>query len=136
MQLQPEEIIKRPILLTESDPPHGNENQVIFEVSTRANKIQIKAPSKPVSGRRHQGSYQHRARQNEAHGSWVRKTPKLEKAVVTLKGDTIQFYDEPNNHGHQKYKPTSPSRRFYSSSDYSDITKSTPSDSSMFRVDR
>ena len=97
MQLQPEEIIKRPILLTEKATRlMEDDNQVIFEVSTRANKIQIKSAIESL--------FQvgvTKVRTSIVRGKMKRmgrgygKLQNWKKAVVTLKeGDTIQFYDE------------------------------------------
>ncbi len=97
MQLQPEDIIRRPILLTEKATRLlEDENQMVFEVSPRANKIQIKSA---IEGLFQVGVTKVRTsnvrgkikRMGRGHG----KLHNWKKAVVTLKeGDTIQFYDE------------------------------------------
>jgi large subunit ribosomal protein L23 len=97
MRLQAEEIIKRPILLTEKATRLlEDENQFVFEVSTRANKIQIKSAVESlfqvgVTKVRTSVVRGKIKRMGRGHG----KLHNWKKAVVTLKeGDSIQFYDE------------------------------------------
>ena len=97
MQLQPEDIIRRPILLTEKATRLlEDENQMVFEVSPRANKIQIKSAIEAlfqvgVTKVRTSNVRGKIKRMGRGHG----KLHNWKKAVVTLKeGDTIQFYDE------------------------------------------
>jgi large subunit ribosomal protein L2 len=61
-------------------------------------------------------------------GRGYAKMQNWKKAIVTLKqGDEIEFFDEESvTMGIKNYKPTSPGRRFYSVSDFADITKTTP----------
>jgi len=97
MHLQPEDIIRRPILLTEKATRlMEDDNQIVFEVSPRANKIQIKSAIETlfqvgVTKVRTSNVRGKIKRMGRGHG----KLHNWKKAVVTLKeGDTIQFYDE------------------------------------------
>ena len=95
--MQAEEIIRRPILLTEkASRLREDENKVVFEVNPRANKIQIKSAVEELFGvgvtdvntSLVRGKFR---RMGRGHG----KLQNWKKAVVTLKeGDDIQFYDE------------------------------------------
>ena len=95
--MQAEDIIKRPILLTEkASRLREDHNQVIFEVSVKANKIQIKDAVEKLFGvgvvsvntTNMRGKER---RMGRGHG----KLHNWKKAMVTLKeGDDIQFYDE------------------------------------------
>ena len=95
--MQAEEIIRRPILLTEkASRLREDENKVVFEVNPRANKIQIKSAVEELFGvgvtdvntSLVRGKFR---RMGRGHG----KLQHWKKAVVTLKeGDDIQFYDE------------------------------------------
>ena len=92
-----EEIIRRPILLTEKATRlREDAGQVIFEVSPRANKIQIKDAVEKLFGVTvtsvntsiMRGKLRKMGR---GHG----KLQNWKKAVVTLKpGDDIQFFEE------------------------------------------
>jgi large subunit ribosomal protein L23 len=97
MQLQAEDIIRRPILLTEKATRlMEDENQIVFEVSPRANKIQIRSAVETlfqvgVTKVRTSNVRGKTKRMGRGHG----KLNNWKKAVVTLKeGDSIQFYDE------------------------------------------
>ena len=95
--MQAEQIIRRPILLTEkASRLREDENKVVFEVSPRANKIQIKSAVEElfnvgvvsVNTSIVRGKFR---RMGRGYG----KLQNWKKAVVTLKeGDDIQFYDE------------------------------------------
>ncbi|MCA9623768.1 MAG: 50S ribosomal protein L23 [Myxococcales bacterium] len=92
-----EQIIKRPILLTEKAARlREDENKVIFEVDPRANKIQIKSAVESLFGVKVTAVNTsvvrgHFRRMGRGYG----KLQNWKKAVVTLKaGDDIQFYDE------------------------------------------
>src|SRR5271170_4407360 len=95
--MQPEEIIRRPIMLTEkSTRLREKQNQVIFEVRQGANKIQIKGAIEAlfkvgvvdVNTLLMRG---HERRMGRGHA----KLRNWKKAIVTLKtGDSIQFFDE------------------------------------------
>jgi large subunit ribosomal protein L23 len=93
----PEEIIRRPIMLTEkSTRLREKQNQVIFEVHQGANKIQIKSAIEQlfkvgvvdVNTLRMRGK-------DKRMGRGYAKLRNWKKAIVTLKeGDAIQFFDE------------------------------------------
>jgi large subunit ribosomal protein L23 len=93
--MSPEQIIKRPIILTEkSRVLQENDNQVIFEVDRRANKIEIrqavqtlfKVTVTDVNTLVTRGKMRRM-------GRGVSKTQNWKKAIVTLKeGDKITFF--------------------------------------------
>ncbi len=95
--MHPEDIIVRPILLTEKATRLREEhNQVIFEVKRNANKIQIKDAVEKlfqvgvvaVNTQLVRGKER---RMGRGHG----KLHNWKKAIVTLKpGDDIPFYEE------------------------------------------
>jgi large subunit ribosomal protein L23 len=95
--LRHEDIIKKPIILTEkSSRLREASNQVMFEVHPGANKIQIKSAIEAlfkvgvvdVNTLRYRGK-------DKRMGRGVAKLPNWKKAIVTLKaGDQIQFFDE------------------------------------------
>lgn len=95
--MTPEQIIKRPIALTEKAATLKEEaNQVIFEVALKADKTQIKDAVEKLWGVTvesvntliQRGKIKRMGRQ-------YYKRPNWKKAIVTLKtGDDIQFFDE------------------------------------------
>lgn len=95
--MQPEEIIRRPILLTEKATRlREDENQVIFEVASAANKVQIKNAVETlfnvgvvkVRTQNVRGKLRRMGRSYGRLRNW-------KKAIVTLKpGDDIPFYEE------------------------------------------
>ena len=95
--MHPEEIIRRPILLTEkASKLREEQNQVVFEVARDANKIQIKSAVETlfkvgvVTVRTQQVRGKAR-RMGRGYG----KLPNWKKAIVTLKpGDNIPFFEE------------------------------------------
>ena len=94
--MQPEQIIRRPIMLTEkSSRLRDQGNKVIFEVRTTANKIQIKDAIQKlfkvtvvdVNTMNYRGKER---RMGRGYG----KLQNWKKAIITLKeGDQIQFFD-------------------------------------------
>jgi large subunit ribosomal protein L23 len=95
--MQPEQIIRRPIILTEkSTRLRENENKVIFEVLRTANKIQIKGAIEALFkvGVVDVNTSLIRGKEKRM-GRGYAKLRNWKKAVVTLKaGDAIQFFDE------------------------------------------
>lgn len=94
--MTPEQIIKRPIALTEKAARLKELNQVVFEVDTKANKIEIKVAVealfdvkvKDVRTANFRGKPKRMGRKIALRRSW-------KKAVVTLRdGFDIQFFDE------------------------------------------
>ena len=94
--MTPEQVIKRPIILTEkSRVLQETGNQVVFEVDRRANKIEIrnavqslfKVTVTDVNTLVIRGKMRRM-------GRGVAKTQNWKKAVVTLKsGDSIKFFE-------------------------------------------
>ena len=97
MQLKPEEIIRRPIMLTEkSSRLREQGNKVIFEVRPGANKIQIKNAIQELFkvGVVDVNTLVMRGK-DKRMGRGYAKLRNWKKAIVTLKaGDQIQFFDE------------------------------------------
>jgi large subunit ribosomal protein L23 len=93
--LTPENLIRRPIILTEKSNRLREQNQVIFEVANDANKIQIKDAIQKlfkvtvvdVNTMRYRGKERRMGRSYGKLQNW-------KKAIITLKeGDQIQFFD-------------------------------------------
>lgn len=95
--MTPEQIIKRPIILTEKARVMSeDENKVLFEVARKANKIEIRNAVQTLF----------KVTVTDVNTSIVRgrmrrmgrgqsKTQNWKKAIVTLKeGDKIQFFQE------------------------------------------
>ena len=94
--LRSEDIIKRPIALTEKAAVLKEENKVVFEVNPNANKIQIRNAVEELFGVKvtdvntliQRGKRKRMGRRLAQRRNW-------KKAVVTLReGDDIQFFDE------------------------------------------
>jgi large subunit ribosomal protein L23 len=95
--LEPREIIRRPIILTEkSNRLRENDNQVIFEVHQDANKIQIKDALKVLFNVTATDVNTLIMRgKDKRMGRGYSKLRNWKKAIVTLAaGDSIQFFDE------------------------------------------
>jgi large subunit ribosomal protein L23 len=91
-----EHVIKRPIVLTEKATRLKEDNQVVFEVDPRANKIQIREAVEAmfdvkvvgVNTLVQRGKVKRMGRRFAKRRNW-------KKAIVTLReGDDIQFFDE------------------------------------------
>ena len=95
--MQPEHIVRRPILLTEkSSRLREGQNKVIFEVAPSANKIQIKNAIQELFkvGVVEVNTLNMRGRERRM-GRGYAKLRNWKKAIVTLKaGDHIQFFEE------------------------------------------
>jgi large subunit ribosomal protein L23 len=95
--MQPEQIIRRPIILTEkSSRLREQGNKVIFEVRREANKIQIKDAIQTLFkvGVLDVNTMILRGK-DKRMGRGYAKLRNWKKAIVTLKaGDEIQFFDE------------------------------------------
>jgi large subunit ribosomal protein L23 len=93
--MSPEEIIKRPIVLTEKARTASEDhNRVTFEVDRRANKIQIRQAIQSLFKVTvtEVNTLVVRGRMRRM-GRGVAKTQNWKKAIVTLKeGDKIQFF--------------------------------------------
>ena len=95
--MQPEDIIRRPVILTEkSTRLREKQNQVIFEVRREANKIQIKSAIEALFkvGVVDVNTMVMRGKERRMGRGYARLR-NWKKAIVTLKqGDAIQFFDE------------------------------------------
>lgn len=95
--MTPEQIIKRPIVLTEkSTMLREGDNKVIFEVARAANKIQIKNAIEAMFkvGVVDVNTLLMRGK-DKRMGRGYAKLQNWKKAIITLKdGDAIQFFDE------------------------------------------
>jgi len=95
--MQPEEIIRRPIMLTEkSTRLREKQHQVIFEVRRDANKIQIKGAIEALFkvGVVDVNTLVMRGKEKRMGRGYARLR-NWKKAIVTLNpGDAIQFFDE------------------------------------------
>lgn len=96
MNLSPENIIRRPIALTEKAARLKEQNKVVFEVALKANKIEIKKAVEAlfdvevadVNTLVQRGKIKRMGRRPAPRPNW-------KKAVVTLReGHDIQFFDE------------------------------------------
>jgi len=94
--MTPEQIIKRPVALTEKAARLKEQNKVVFEVALDANKIQIREAVEAmfqvkvvnVSTLVQRGKMKRMGRGLAKRRNW-------KKAVVTLReGDDIQFFSE------------------------------------------
>jgi len=93
--LTPENLVRRPIILTEKSNRLREKNQVIFEVSPTANKIQIKDAIQRLFKVTVVGvNTMHYRGKERRMGRGYAKLHNWKKAVITLKeGDQIQFFD-------------------------------------------
>jgi large subunit ribosomal protein L23 len=94
--VSPEQIIKRPIALTEKAARLKADNQVIFEVDLRANKIQIREAVEALFDVKVTGvnTLIQRGKPRRLGRRWLKRR-NWKKAIVTLReGDEIQFFDE------------------------------------------
>lgn len=98
--MTPEQIIKRPIVLTEkSTRIREDNNKVTFEVARAANKIEIKNAIEALFkvGVVDVNTLVFRGK-DKRMGRGYAKLQNWKKAVITLKdGDSIQFFDETDN---------------------------------------
>lgn len=95
--MTPEQVIKRPIALTEKAALlKEDENQVIFEVEPKANKIQIRdAVEKLFDVKVASVNTLIQRGKVKRLGRRYFKRPNWKKAIVTLaEGSDIQFFDE------------------------------------------
>jgi large subunit ribosomal protein L23 len=94
--MTPEEIIRRPIVLTEKSSLLRDENKVIFEVAREANKIQIRqAVEKLFNVKVTEVNTLVMRGKDRRMGRGYAKMQNWKKAMVTLKaGDSIDFFEE------------------------------------------
>ena len=102
--MTPEQVIKRPIALTEKAALlKEEENQVIFEVEIKANKIQIRDAVEKLFGVkvRSVNTLIQRGKVKRL-GRHYYKRPNWKKAIVTLaEGNDIQFFDDTGDEGEE-----------------------------------
>lgn len=94
--MTPEQIIKRPIALTEKAATLKTDNKVVFEVAQSANKIQIKSAVEALFGVQvaEVNTLVQRGKEKRL-GKRTVKRPNWKKAIVTLReGSDIQFFEE------------------------------------------
>jgi large subunit ribosomal protein L23 len=102
--MTPEQIIKRPIVLTEKAASLKEQaNQVIFEVDVKANKIQIKnAVEKLFDVQVADVNTLIQRGKSKRVGRNEFKRPNWKKAIVTLKdGSNIEFLSEAADGGEE-----------------------------------
>jgi large subunit ribosomal protein L23 len=93
--VSPEQIIRRPIILTEkANLLREKANQVVFEVARNANKVEIKDAVQKLFNVKVMGVNTMIFRGKDRRmGRGYAKTQNWKKAVVTLKeGDSIDFF--------------------------------------------
>ena len=93
--MNPEQIIDRPIALTEKSTQLREQNKVIFRVNRKANKIQIRdAIQKLFNVTVVEVNTLVMRGKERRMGRGYAKLHNWKKAIVTLKeGDTIQFFE-------------------------------------------
>jgi len=92
----PEQIIKRPLILTEKGNTLREEyNQYLFEVDRRANRVQIRNAVETLFSVRVEKVHTMNVRgRMRRMGRKHAKTRNWKKAIVTLKeGETINFFE-------------------------------------------
>lgn len=94
--MNPHQIIKRPIALTEKAARLKEQNKVVFEVAPEANKIQIREAVEALfSVKVTEVNTLIQRGKIKRMGRGTAKRRNSKKAVVTLReGDDIQFFDE------------------------------------------
>ena len=94
--MTPEQIIRRPIVLTEKASALRNENTVVFEVNRDANKIQIRSAVESLFGVKVTAVRTLLMRGKARRmGRGYAKMQNWKKAMVTLaEGQSIDFFDE------------------------------------------
>jgi large subunit ribosomal protein L23 len=97
--MTPEQVIRRPIILTEKATALREKgNQVVFEVARAANKVQIRDAVQKLFKVHVTGVNTMVVRGKDRRmGKGYAKTQNWKKAVVTLKeGDSIDFFSDAN----------------------------------------
>lgn len=95
--MRPEQVIRRPVVLTEkANALREKENQLVFEVARAANKVEIKDAVQKLFNVSVTSVNTMIVRGKERRmGRGHAKTQNWKKAVVTLKeGDSIDFFAE------------------------------------------
>jgi large subunit ribosomal protein L23 len=100
--MRPEQVIRKPIILTEkANVLREKNNQVIFEVAREANKVQIKdAVQKLFKVTVTSVNTMVMRGKDRRMGRGYAKTQNWKKAIVTLKtGDSIDFFSDTPTEG-------------------------------------
>ena len=94
--MRQQDVIKRPIALTEKATRLKADNKVVFEVALEANKAQIRSAVEELfSVRVTDVNTMIQRGKRKRMGRQVGPRPNWKKAIVTLRdGDEIQFFDE------------------------------------------
>lgn len=94
--MRPEQIIKRPIVLTEKANALREDNKVIFEVERTANRIQIRKAVESLFNVKVMDVNTLVMRGKDRRmGRGYAKMQNWKKAIITLKeGDSIDFFGE------------------------------------------
>ena len=93
--MNPEHVIRRPIMLTEKSNLLRTKNQVVFEVARDANKVEIRdAVQKLFNVKVTNVNTLVMRGKDRRMGRGYAKMQNWKKAIVTLKeGDTIDFFE-------------------------------------------
>jgi large subunit ribosomal protein L23 len=93
--MNPEQVIRRPIVLTEKSNQLREQNKVVFEVARTANKIQIReAVQKLFNVKVVEVNTLVMRGKDRRMGRGYAKMQNWKKAMVTLKeGDSIDFFE-------------------------------------------
>jgi large subunit ribosomal protein L23 len=94
--MKPQDIVKRPIALTEKAARLKENNKVVFEVDRAANKLQIRDAVEALFSVKvtDVNTLVYRGKMKRM-GRALAKRPNWKKAIVTLReGDDIQFFTE------------------------------------------
>jgi large subunit ribosomal protein L23 len=93
--MNPEQVIRRPIILTEKSNQLREQNKVVFEVARTANKIQIRdAVQKLFNVKVVEVNTLVMRGKDRRMGRGYAKMQNWKKAMVTLKeGDSIDFFE-------------------------------------------
>ncbi|HUU27035.1 MAG TPA: 50S ribosomal protein L23 [archaeon] len=91
----PYQIVKRPLLTEKSDHLRENDNQYVFEVDPRANKLEIKHAVETLFGVKvTKVRLQNRIGKSKRMGRFVGKRHDWKKAYVSLeKGNAIELFE-------------------------------------------
>lgn len=94
--MNPHQVVRRPIALTEKAARLKEQNKVIFEVSSEANKIQIREAVEALfSVKVTEVNTLIQRGKLKRMGRGLAKRRNWKKAIITLQsGDDIQFFDE------------------------------------------
>jgi large subunit ribosomal protein L23 len=93
--MNPEHVIRRPIMLTEKSNLLRQKNQIVFEVARDANKVEIRDAVQKLFNVKVTSVNTLVMRGKERRmGRGYGKMQNWKKAIVTLKeGDTIEFFE-------------------------------------------